>query len=151
MPLRTTDFSATRKFEDGQDYLVLRVGGLSKSEGDHVRDLTAAYKVDPRAAAAATAAGGDAMAAVEVEQRTAQANAALFEILCSEWSLRDADDHPIPVSGEAYADLDEESGRWVDDCIETVLRERRERAEKNAGTSRKRPARASSSARRAAK
>lgn len=143
MPLRKTDFSATRKFEDGQDWMVLRVGGLSKSEADHVRDLTAAYKLDARAAAGGTNA--EQMASVEVEQRTAQANAALFETLCIEWSVRDDDGHPLPVTQDAYADLDEESGQWVDSCIAQVLRERRERAEKNVGTSRKPRARGSSS------
>jgi len=137
MPLRKTDLTSTRRFEDGNDYLVLRVGGLSKGEGDRVRDLTAAYKVDP-----ATLAGtNDEAAMIELASRTAQANRLLFELLCQEWSLEGA------PNGDAYAALDEESGRWVDDCIEQVLRERRERAVKNGRSSAKRSARGSSSAR----
>ena len=137
MPLRKADLTSTRKFEDGQDWLVLRVGGLTKGEADHLNDLTGALKIDP--AALAGAPGGVA-AKLEIERRTAEANRALFELLCLEWSLEDA------PTGEAYSGLDDESGRWVDDCIEQVLRERRERAEKNARSSKKPARRASSSA-----
>lgn len=125
MPLRRTDLNNTRRFEDGDAWLELRVGGLTKSEADEVRDAQAALRVD---AASATA---------EINQRTAAANRLLFSILAVAWSL---DGEP---DGEAYSLLDEESGNWVDECIEQVLRERRERAEKKPRSSRKRSATAS--------
>lgn len=134
MPLRRTDFSTTRKFEDGADWLVLRVGGLSKGESDLLTDLTGTIKVDTQSAQT-----GGAPETVEIERKVAQANRALFVLLCKDWSIGD-------VSEQAYAELDEESGRWVDECIAEALRERRERAEKNAGSSKKPRARASSSA-----
>ena len=137
MPLRNADHASTRRFEDAGAYLVLRVGGLSKGEADRLRDLTARYRIDP-----ATLAGASQQQAakIEIDQRTEQANQLLFELLCVEWSLPDA------PTAEAYAGLDDESGEWVDGCIEQVLRERRERAEKNAGSSVKRSKRVSSSA-----
>lgn len=127
MPLRKADVTSTRKFEDDADWLVLRVQ-LTKGEADAVRDLTASYRLDPQEATS-----------VEVNNRVAQANRALFQILADSWSLGE-------ISGEAYSALDVESGQWVDGCIAEVLKERRERAEKNAPTSRKPRARATSSA-----
>jgi hypothetical protein len=134
MPLRRTDFSATRKFEDGDAWMVLRVGGLSKGESDLLSDLTGTIKVD-----AASAQAGLTPDTVEIERKVAQANRMLFVLLCQDWSIGD-------VTETAYAELDEESGRWVDECIGEVLRERRERAEKNAAIS-KRPRKPVSSSR----
>lgn len=134
MPLRKADLTATKKFEDGDAWLVLRTQ-LTKGEGDTVRDLTAGYRLEQGNTP-------DEMQ-VEISNRVADANRALFEILCVEWSLGE-------VSGQAYADLDNESGQWVDECIQEVLRERRARAEKNSPSSKKPRARASSSRRAAA-
>lgn len=133
MPLRKADTSATRKFDDGADWIVLRVV-LSKGEADHIQELTSSYHLDPVAMAAA---GPDQAATVEVQAQVAQTNRALFQILCVDWSLGD-------VSADAYSALDEESGEWVDDCIQAVLRERRQRAEKNGRSSAKPRKRASS-------
>lgn len=134
MPLRRADLTNTRRFDDGDSYLVLRVGGLTKGEADRMRDAQAALRID-----AASVAGGDAgrAAMVEIDQRTAAANRLLFDILAVDWSL---DGNP---TGESYAALDQESGEWVDECIAKVLSERRERAEKNVRSSRKRSAPAS--------
>lgn len=132
MPLRKADTTTTRKFEDGSDWIELRTQ-LTKGEGDQVRDLTASYRLDPNALG-----GGDDASSVEINNRVALANAALFTVLCQGWSLGE-------VSADAYRGLDEESGRWVDDCIQQVLRERRERAEGNAPTSGKPRRRGSSS------
>ena len=119
MPLRKADLTTTKRFEDGADWLVLRVGGLTKGEADHVSDLTGALKIDPQAFAGSP----DVAASIEIEKRTAQANRLLFEILCSEWSLGE-------VTGVAYSELDNASGQWVDKCIAEVLEEHRKRAEK---------------------
>ena len=140
MPLRTADLTSTRRFEDGQDWLVLRTGGLTKGESDRLNDLTGALMVDPTAFGAPP---GSAAARVEIERRTAEANRALFALLCTEWSL------DTPPTGEAYDGLDLESGQWVDGCIEEILRERRERAEGKARSS-KRPRKPASSSWRAA-
>lgn len=136
MPLRKADLKATRRFEDGDAWLVLRTGGLAKGEADHLNDLTGALSIDP----AAFSDPGSVAGRVEIERRTAEANRALFELLCVEWSLED------DPTGQAYAALDSESGEWVDECISEVLRERRERAEKKEPSSKKPRARASSSA-----
>lgn len=142
MPLRTADMTSTRRFEDGDDYLVLRVGGLTKGEADRLHDITAAYKIDPSLLAGV--ADPQQAARIEIDQRTMQANQALFALLVVEWSL------PQEPTGQAYADLDQESGNWVDECIGEVLRERQKRAVKNAPSSAKPRKRASSSARAAA-
>jgi hypothetical protein len=131
VPLRKADVTSTRKFEDDTDWLVLRTI-LTKGESDAIRDLTASYHLDPTAVTDG----------IEVNNRVAQANRALFEILCDSWSLGE-------VSGDAYSALEVESGQWVDECIAEVLRERRERAEKNGRTS-KRPARRGGSSAKAA-
>jgi hypothetical protein len=138
MPLRKADLTSTRRFEDGNDWLVLRVGGLTKGESDHLADLTRAMKVSQEALT-----GAPDLASMEIEMRTADANRALFALLCVEWSVG-------AVTGEAYSELDEESGRWVDECLAEVLQERRARAEGNGGSPRKPRARASSSAKAAA-
>jgi hypothetical protein len=137
MPLRKADVTGTKRFEDGEDWLELRLE-LSKGESDRLRDLTASYRLP--ADQVGTADAGS----VEIRQRIAEGNRALFEFLAVAWSL------PDELSGAGYAALDEESGRWVDECIETVLRERRERAVKNGRSSKKRTGRGSSSARAAA-
>jgi hypothetical protein len=141
MPLRKADLTSTRKFEDenGQDWLVLRVGGLTKGEADRLNDLTGAMMIDPQSFGQPDASA----AKIEIERRTAEANRALFELLCSEWSLEDE------PNGAAYDALELESGQWVDECISDVLRERRERAEKK-GRSGKRPSRRASSSAKAA-
>jgi hypothetical protein len=125
MPLRTVDVTKTRRFEDGDAWLEIRTE-LSKAESDAVNDATSALSP--------TSTG------VEVVQRTAQANQKLFGILAQDWSLGGE------CNAGAYAGLDKESGDWVDECIAAVLRERRERAEKNSPSSSKRRGRASSSA-----
>lgn len=140
MPLRKADLTTTKKFEDGDDWMVLRVGGLSKGESDRVRDLTAAYSMDPSVLAGEIT---EQSAKIEVNNRVAEANRALFAILCTDWSLGD-------VNSQAYAALDEESGRWVDECIGEVLAARRERAEGNARSSPKPRRRGSSSGKAAA-
>ena len=147
MPLRKADLTSTRRFEDGKDWIVLRVGGLTKAEADHVADLSAALKIDPQALAGESPEVG---ASIEIEKHTHQANRALIEILCDSWSLKDDDGNAIPVSAQAYSDLDNESGQWVDKCISEVLAERRKRAEGNVPSPRKPRARASSSGKAAA-
>ena len=137
MPLRKADVTGTKRFEDGEEWLELRLE-LTKGEADRLRDLTASYRLPADVIGTADAAS------VEIRQRVAEGNRALFEFLAIAWSLED------DPTGAAYATLDEDSGKWVDECIATVLRERRERAEKNGRTSKKRTARASSSARAAA-
>lgn len=136
MPLRKADLTSTRKFEDGQDWLVLRVGGLTKGEADRLNDLTGAMMIDPEAFGQPDGTNRK----IEIERRTAEANRALFELLCTEWSLEGA------PNGDAYDGLDLESGQWIDECISEVLRERRERAEKKGPSAAKRSGRASSSA-----
>lgn len=136
MPLRKADTNTTRRFEDGEDWMELRTGGLTKGEADRVRDLTAAFRVDPRALAGVADAD---QAMVELNQRVAQANKLLFALLCTGWSLGE-------VSAEAYEALDQQSGEWVDECIATVLAERRARAEKNPPSSKRPSRRAGSSA-----
>lgn len=133
MPLRKADTSATRKFEDGDAWLVLRTGGLTKGEADHLADITSTLDVNPAALSDPSAA------ALEVKRHTAHANRALFELLCIDWSLGE-------VSGEAYSQLDQESGEWVDECLRQVIVERQERAEKNVRSSKRPSRRASSSA-----
>lgn len=135
MPLRKADTSATRKFDDGADWIVLRTA-LTKGEADHVQELTSSYRLDPVAMAAA---GPGKAATVEVQAQVEQTNRALFQILCVDWSLGD-------VTVDAYSNLDEDSGEWIDACIQEVLLERRERAEKNARSSAKPRKRASSPA-----
>ena len=137
MPLRKADVTGTKRFEDGEEWLELRVE-LTKGEGDRLRDLTASYRLPADVIGTADAAS------VEIRQRVAEGNRALFDFLAVAWSL------PDEPTAATYAALDEESGRWVDECIEAVLHERRERAVKNGRTSKKRTARASSSARAAA-
>lgn len=137
MPLRKADLSATRKFEDGDAWMVLRTGGLTKGEADHLADLTSSLGVNPAALADAS------VAQLEVKRHTAAGNRALFELLCLDWSLGE-------VSGEAYSALDQDSGEWVDQCILEVIRERQQRAVKNVPSSGKRSRRASSSAKAAA-
>lgn len=139
MPLRQADISATRRFEDGDAWLVLRVN-LTKGESDAIRDAAMGYSLRPGDLAGKTP---EEAAAVEITNRTAAANRKLFEILCDSWSLGE-------VSGDAYSRLDDESGEWVDECIQEVLAERRKRAEKNGRSSAKPRRRASSSARAAA-
>lgn len=116
MPLRKADVTKTRRFEDGDDWLLIRTE-ITKSEADAVADASSALKAG--------------MTGVEVVQQTALANRRLFEILAEDWSLGGE------CTGEAYSTLDEDSGRWVDECIAEVLRERRERAEKNVPTSKR--------------
>lgn len=140
MPLRKTDLSSTERFEDGDAWLVLRVGGLTKGESDRLRDLTAAFRMDPRVFVEQNA---DSDSMIEINNRVAQANRALFEILAVDWSLGE-------ITADAYSELDEESGRWVDQCIGEVLAARRARAEKNSPSSRKPRGRASSSGKAAA-
>jgi hypothetical protein len=117
LPLRKADLSSTRQFKDGDAWLIIRTQ-LTKSESDAVADASSALRAGQSGA--------------EVVQQTAIANRTLFAILAQDWSLGDE------CTGEAYATLDEESGLWVDECIGTVLEERRKRAEKNAPTSRRR-------------
>lgn len=137
MPLRTTDFTNIERFTDDGAWIELRVGGLSKGESDLIADLTTGYKVD----AAALAGAGNARQQVEIDQKIADANRALFEVLCTGWSLE------LPTTGAAYASLDEESGRWVDEQIGKVLEKRRKRAEGKAPSSTKPKGRAGSSRR----
>jgi hypothetical protein len=133
MPLRTIDFNATKRFTDGDDWIELRTGGLTKHESDVIRDLTANYRIDP----ASLDNPGAAM--VEVNNRVADANRVLFDVLCVAWS------QDGPPNAAAYDELDEESGRWVDDCISEILAERRKRAEGKSRSSARPPKPATSS------
>jgi hypothetical protein len=134
LPLRKADVTQTRRFEDGDDWLVIRTE-LTKGESDLVKDLSSALR---------PASEDGLIVAVEVQQHVAEANRKLFDILAEDWSLGGE------CTGQAYSALDEESGRWIDECIGEVLQARRERAEKNVGTSSKSRKRAGSSARVAA-
>lgn len=138
MPLRKANTADTERFEDGDAWLELRLE-LTKSESDRVKDLTARVEVDPSEVVAAAKEGREPK--VELGQQVERANQALFGILAQAWSLGSGK----PGAAD-YAVLDEESGRWVDDCIEQALVRRRERAVKNVSSSKKRTARATSSA-----
>lgn len=126
MPLRNADLADVRRFEDGEDWIELRTE-LTKGEADRLRDLTSTFRLDPTLADTG----------IEVENRLAATNRELFRLLTVRWSLSGE------PTADAYSALDQTSGEWVDDCITTVLRERRERAEKNSGSSKKPRKRAS--------
>lgn len=131
MPLRMTNKQDTKRFDDGDGtWLELRVGGLSKGESDLLTDVQTSMQLNTTDGVVRP---GDAQK-IEINRRIAEANQALFGILCTDWSL-DVDPGP-----EAYGNLDEESGQWVDECIGKVLEERRKRAEGNptGGSSRRR-------------
>lgn len=131
MPLRMTNKQDIKRFDDGDGtWLELRTGGLSKGESDQLTDVQTSMQLNTTDGVVRP---GDAQK-IEINRRIAEANQALFGILCTDWSL-DVDPGP-----EAYGNLDEESGQWVDECIGKVLEERRKRAEGNgsAGSSRKR-------------
>jgi hypothetical protein len=110
-----------KRFDDGDQWLELRVGGLSKGESDLLTDVQTSMNLNT---IDGVVRPGDAQK-IEINRRIADANQALFDILCINWSL------DVDPSAEAYADLDEESGQWVDECIGKVLEERRKRAEGN--------------------
>jgi hypothetical protein len=122
MPLRRADTSATKTFRDGDDWLTLRVN-LQKFQADQLQDLISNYRVP-----GATLEGVPA-AEVEIRARIAETNAALFGFLAVGWSLS------AKPTVEEYRALDEASGQWVDECIQEVLKMRRERAEGNANGS----------------
>lgn len=122
MPLQRADTETTRRFEDGDDWMVLRVE-LTKGEADRVRDMSVRYLLDNEFQADNPK--------VSVENLTKEANRVLFEILCENWSL------PYPPTAEAYDKLNQTSGEWVDECIQDVLKEQRERRGKESTSSRK--------------
>jgi len=141
VPLRMTDKKNTRRFEDGDDnWLELRVGGLSKGESDLLTDVQTSMSLDT---ADGVVRPGDAQK-IEINRRIAEANQELFVILCTSWSL------DVDPSREAYSNLDEGSGQWVDECIAEVLKERRERAEGNPTAASSRPRSSAKPRRRAA-
>lgn len=142
MPLRMTDKKTIKRFDDGDVWIELRVGGLTKGESDDLADVQTSMSLD---APDGVVSPGDAQR-IEINRRIAEANQKLFSILCKDWSL------DIDPSEEAYGNLDTESGRWIDECIADVLAERNARAEGNPtgessppDTSKKRSARGSSS------
>lgn len=123
MPLTRADLTKTRKFEDGESWLVLRTQ-LTKHDADVVAELNNNFRVD----AGALAGVVDADRSVELRSRLVDTNRTLFALLVVEWS---AGDNP---TASDYDVLDEDSGAWVDKCISEVLVERRKRAEKNVTT-----------------
>lgn len=131
MPLRKADTSETRRFEDGEDWLELRVA-LNKHEADLLLDMTQSYRVD----AGALTGDPDADQRVELFGQSAGANRWLFGVLAVAWSY--GKDKPTATD---YDEFDEQSGAWVDRCINEVLAERRRRAEGKARSSAKPSAR----------
>lgn len=121
MPLRMTDKKKTKRFESDGDWIELRVGGLTKGETDSLADLQTSMSLDTPDGVVRP---GDSQR-IEINRRIAEANQRLFAILCVDWSL------PSDPSSQAYSDLDEDSGRWIDECIGDVLEERRRQAEGN--------------------
>lgn len=142
MPLRRANVTDVHRFDDGDAWLELRLE-LTKSQGDRVRDLTAKVEVDPSEYVKAAEEGREPK--IELGQLTERANQAIFDILAVAWSLGDG-----KPTGSDYAVLDQESGQWVDNCIDEIHKMRRARAAKNAPSSRKPTKRAGSSARAAA-
>lgn len=140
MPLARADTSASKRFEDGDAWLVLRTE-LTKRDKDQIADLAQHYKLDARLLA------GDANAdqGVEIAARAADTNRTLFALLAVSWSLSEG-----KPTAEDYDTLSEASGEWVDGCIGEILAERARRAEGN-GRSRSRPASSPGSSRSGAK
>ncbi len=134
MGLKFANTQETKRFEDGDDYLVLRTE-LTKHESDQLVDLQSGYRIDP----AALTSDPQANRQVELIQRTADANRQLFAVLAVEWSM--GDDKPTAAD---YDRLDQASGKWVDDCITEILLERQRRAEGKRSGSRRRGASRSS-------
>lgn len=125
MALRKVDRETTRRFEDDGDWIELRTQ-LSKGDADELIDIANSRRVS-------------AEEGMEFVSRLAAGNRRLFEILIVDWSL---DEKP---TGQAYAELDGESGAWVDRCIAELLEERRARAEGNSRSNKRRPSSRSSS------
>jgi hypothetical protein len=113
MPLRKADTTVTRRFEDGEDWIELRVR-LTKGQRDQLADIQQNYRVDGRA----LTGDPEADRSVEMRGRIAEFNRAAFGFLCTGWSLSETPDIA------QYVALDEESGAWVDKCISEVLIER---------------------------
>lgn len=118
MGLRKADKSETRRFEDGDDYLVLRIN-LTKGERNLIAELTSNYSVPNN--------GDEVAREIGIKSAMREYRRTLFGILAVTWSL--AAGKPRVDDYEA---LDESSGEWVDDCLDEVLGVRRERAEGNA-------------------
>ncbi|HZV74585.1 MAG TPA: hypothetical protein VFF79_12780 [Conexibacter sp.] len=127
MPLAKVDRDQTRRFTDGDAWLVLRTQ-LSAHESNAVEDLSSRVSIDARAAAG----DGNVDPRVEFRGSVAEVRKALFGYLVHSWSLGDS---PIV---EDYADLDSASGAWVNDCMDKVLAERAKRAEGNGRSTRRR-------------
>src|SRR4051794_6212321 len=106
MPLKRADLSDTRRFDDGEDFLVLRTV-LTAHERDMLADLQQNYRMD----AGALAGDPDADRTIEMCSRVAATNRWLFGVLAVDWSL---DGEP---TADGYDKLDEESGSWVNDCV----------------------------------
>lgn len=126
MGLRKADTTKTKRFEhpDGDgDWIELRLN-LTLGERHRLTEASRNYVLGEE----------DGM---EVRTRLAQHQRELFGILAVAWSMGDG-----RPSVEDYVALDEESGDWVDQCMEEVLAERaadaRDRAEGKSKGSEKR-------------
>jgi hypothetical protein len=113
MPLTKADTSKTHRFEDGPDWIELRIE-LDKGTQDQIADATATRYVV-----------GDSGEVLQIVSQQHRANPVLFHHMCVAWSLSDT-----PTMAE-YDELDPESGRWVDKCIGEALSMRKKRAEGN--------------------
>ena len=126
--MKRIDRSLTKKFTDKDgDWIELRTR-LSKGERDELGEIQQNYRMDPKALI------GDPEAdySVETNSRIAEYNRTLFGFLCTAWSL---DGEP---SAEAYTELDETTGAWVDSCMIQTLVDR-VRAEGNVKSISKKP------------
>lgn len=121
MPLRRADRTKIRRFTDGEDWLELREV-ISKHDRDVVAEVQQNLRVDPRL----WAGDPEADERVELRARIVEGNRTLFALLAVRWSREEA------PTADAYDQLDEESGEWVDQCVKEILTARRERAEGNA-------------------
>lgn len=111
MPLRQADLGATRRFEDGEDWLVLRTD-LTKHDQDVIAEHQGNWRFDARALTGDPDADRD----MELKVRVVSANRTFFGLLAVEWSIG----KDKPTAGD-YDLLDRASGRWVDECVEKVL------------------------------
>lgn len=118
MPLRRTDITLTKKFEDGDDWIELRKR-MTHGQRLDIAQLNQSYRVE--AAALAGLEGADRR--IEMEARIAATKRMAFGFLVVGWSLKDDAGKDIEPSLIAYDSLDEESGAWVDECIDAVLGE----------------------------
>lgn len=114
MPLTQADRTKIRKFTHEDGSWVELLTEVTQGQRNMFRELSQTYVLPTE-----DDAGVIMKSQIVAFQRFA------FASLCTAWSA------PIPPSPEAYDGLDDESGAWVDACIDEVLADRRLRAEGN--------------------